>query len=289
MTTPQSVLPPIPNHARYLELHQIHDCDPLPTIKALAELDINDLVVGFGPGLTQGLGVKIDGLHAFRPHTGPACEVPTTQADLWLWIKGDDRGEIATTARKLIALLAPAFQVVRATNGFKYASGLDLSGYEDGTENPKGEDATQAALVQSGPLSGSSFVSVQKWQHDLDYFDSLPQSECDDVIGRRRADNVEFDGSPASAHTKRTAQESFTPEAFLLRRSMPWSDTTGEGLVFVAFGNSFDAFEAQLTRMTGGEDGIIDGLFRFSRPISGANYWCPPLKGGKLDLSVIGL
>ena len=30
------------------------------------------------------------------------------------------------------------------------------------------------------------------------------------------ADNVEFDGSPSSAHVKRTAQESFDPEAFVV-------------------------------------------------------------------------
>ena len=32
------------------------------------------------------------------------------------------------------------------------------------------------------------------------------------------------------------------------------------GLVFVAFGHSFDAFEAQLRRMSGAEDGITDAL-----------------------------
>lgn len=287
--TAQNILPPIPNHARYLELHAIPGRDPKPALQALAKLEMDGLVVGFGAGLIQGMGAQVDGLHAFRAQTGPSVEVPTTQADVLCWIKGDDRGEIATRSREIIAVLAPAFRVERLTNGFKYKSGLDLSGYEDGTENPEGEDAAKAALVQDGPLAGSSFVAVQKWAHDLAYFDSLPQTECDDIIGRRRSDNVEFEGSPKSAHTKRTAQESFTPEAFLLRRSMPWSDATGEGLMFVAFGASFAAFEAQLTRMTGGEDGITDGLFRFSRPTTGANYWCPPLKGGKLDLNVIGV
>ncbi|HYM33312.1 MAG TPA: hypothetical protein VEU47_18585, partial [Candidatus Cybelea sp.] len=95
--------------------------------------------------------------------------------------------------------------------------------------------------------------------------------------------------APASAHVKRTAQESFTPEAFVLRRSMPWTDATRAGLVFVAFGRSFDSFEAQLTRMSGLEDGVTDALFGFSRPVTGAYFWCPAMRNGRLDLRPIGV
>jgi putative iron-dependent peroxidase len=63
--------------------------------------------------------------------------------------------------------------------------------------------------------------------------------------------------------------------------------------MFVAFGKSFDAFEAQMRRMAGQEDGITDALFRISRPVSGAFFWCPPVRedarGGRLDLRQIGL
>ena len=54
-----------------------------------------------------------------------------------------------------------------------------------------------------------------------------------------------------------------------------------------AFGFSRDAFEAQLRRMSGLEDGITDGLYRMSRPITGGYYWCPPLKDGRLDLRAL--
>jgi putative iron-dependent peroxidase len=37
--------------------------------------------------------------------------------------------------------------------------------------------------------------------------------------------------------------------------------------------------------MTGEEDGIVDSLFRFSRPLTGSFYYCPPVKEGRLDLS----
>ena len=70
---------------------------------------------------------------------------------------------------------------------------------------------------------------------------------------------------------------------------MPWADEYAAGLYFVAFGESFDAFEAQLRRMTGAEDGIVDALFTFTRPVSGGYFWCPPIKDGRLDLAHLGL
>ncbi len=42
-------------------------------------------------------------------------------------------------------------------------------------------------------------------------------------------------------------------------------------------------------RMVGEEDGITDALFRFSRPVTGGYYWCPPCTNGRLDLSALGL
>jgi putative iron-dependent peroxidase len=39
--------------------------------------------------------------------------------------------------------------------------------------------------------------------------------------------------------------------------------------------------------MSGLEDGIVDGLYRMSRPITGGYYWCPPLQEGRLDLRAL--
>lgn len=54
-------------------------------------------------------------------------------------------------------------------------------------------------------------------------------------------------------------------------------------------GKSFDAFEAQLRRMTGHDDGISDALFSFTRPLTGGYYWCPPLGAAGVDLQALGL
>ena len=77
---------------------------------------------------------------------------------------GAGRGRIVHEARALAQVLRPAFRCGRVVDGFKYDRGLDLTGYEDGTENPVGEAAVGAAILQgAGPaLDGSSFVAVQQ-------------------------------------------------------------------------------------------------------------------------------
>jgi porphyrinogen peroxidase len=137
-------------------------------------------------------------------------------------------------------------------------------------------------------MDGSSFVAVQQWSHDFNAFDAMNEKEQDDAIGRHVKDNEEFDEAPESAHVKRSAQEQFDPEAFMLRRSMPWVDGMDSGLMFVAFGHSFHAFETIMDHMIGKNDNIVDALFEFSKPINGAYLWCPPVKNGKLDLSITG-
>jgi len=293
MSTPQpGILLPVPSQARYLEFRIIPDSKPASVLRQFASQPIDqEMVFGIGPRVVQGLDHIVDGLRPFPSLSQADINVPSTQADLWCWVRGSDRGRIAHAARAVSHALDGAFVRDGLVDGFMYDGGRDLTGYEDGTENPVDDDAIEAAIAAgAGPgLDGSSFVAVQQWLHDLDMFDAMSQDQRDDSIGRRQSDNEEFAEAPASAHVKRTAQESFDPEAFVVRRSMPWADAGGEGLMFVAFGKSFDAFEAQLRRMIGQDDDIIDGLFQFSSPKSGSYFWCPPVANGCLDLSAIGL
>jgi len=286
------ILAPVPPHARYLTFELKQGARPQSQLKSLAGIaDGRACVVGIGAILAFALQKKIDGLRPFPHYQSEGVSVPSTPAALWCWLRGEDRGEIVLRARTIEKMLAPAFAVAGSIDAFKYGQGLDLTGYEDGTENPKGKKAVEAAIVNDkrAGLRGSSFVAVQQWVHDLDRFASMPQKQQDNAIGRRKHDNKELASAPPSAHVKRTAQESFTPEAFVWRRSMPWADATQAGLVFVAFGRSLDAFEAQLKRMAGAEDGIADALFTFTRPVTGAYYWCPPVRKGRLDLRAIGI
>jgi putative iron-dependent peroxidase len=258
-------------------------------------VDGSDVVVGLGPSLLSRLGAHIPDLHEFPDFSRAGLKVPVTPGTLWCWLRGSDLGDLLHVTRKVQKALAPAFAVRHVLDAFTHALGAsghgrDLTGFEDGTENPTGEEAEQAAFVHGAGegLDGSSYVAVQQWVHDLDAFERLGDADRDAHFGRRLADNEEIEDAPQTAHVKRTAQESFEPEAFVLRRSMPWMLSMQAGLMFVAFGRSHRAFEQQMRRMAGHDDGIADALFGISRPVTGAYFWCPPMKEGRLDLRRIG-
>lgn len=287
-----AILAAAPRHAQYLSFSLQPDAAAESAARALADAtDRQADVVGFGRSFVLALGAEIDGLRSFPHYAQAGIVVPSTPAAAWVWLRGDDRGELLHRGRTVEKVVANSLRLEQRVHAFQYRDSRDLTGYEDGTENPKGDRAIETALVAGrGPgLDGSSFVAVQQWIHDLDRFDGMTATDQDNSIGRRKSDNRELADAPESAHVKRTAQESFEPQAFVLRRSMPWADERQAGLMFVAFGRSFDAFEAQLNRMVGAEDGIRDALFRFTRPVTGGYFWCPPVAGGGLDLRALGL
>jgi putative iron-dependent peroxidase len=290
------ILAPTPRVGRYLSFALVQGRDVGAALQRLVPLvDGSRVVLGLGPDAVQAVGATVPGLRAFPQWSLAPVKLPTTPVALWCWLRGDDAGDLVLASRALVQAAEPAFALSQVVEGFRHGQGpnghgRDLTGYEDGTENPCDGAAEAAALVGGGAgLAGGSFAALQQWQHDWDAFEGMAPSAQDAMIGRRRSDNEELDDAPESAHVKRTAQESFTPEAFVVRRSMPWAEGLRSGLMFVAFGRSFDAFEAQLRRMAGLEDGVVDALFQMSRPVTGAYVWCPPLRDGRLDLRGVGL
>jgi putative iron-dependent peroxidase len=301
------ILAALPPQARFLLLQLKPAVDTEGLKQALSQLQTiangDELVVGFGLPVFAALNQQLPGLT-----TGPIIAkslVPLAlkEAALWCWLRGNDRGDLLRLEHQLSRLLDNYFEVVSSIDAFVYKEGRDLTGYEDGTENPAGDEAIHTALVspeQAHTLSqqtsitasaytGGSYVAVQQWLHDFKTFDAMDQVSKDHTIGRRLSDNEEIDEAPITAHVKRTEQESFEPEAFVLRRSMPWTAGAKAGLVFVAFGHSLDAFDRILTRMSGAEDGHIDAIFTISKPIASSYFWCPPVMQGRVNLTCLGL
>jgi putative iron-dependent peroxidase len=287
MSSQPGILAPLPRLASFLTFRLEPEADPRGPLAALAGREWSEAeVMGIGASLFAVLGSKLEGLREIQSLERSHVELPVTPRALLVWLRGDDRGELVHRGREIVRLLGSAFALEESFEAFQYRDGRDLSGFVDGTENPAGLAAEEAALVRNGGpgLDGSSFVAVQCWVHELGRLDAMTPDEQSQLIGRDKSSNEELDDAPPSAHVKRTAQESFEPEAFVVRRSMPWSDGRQHGLVFVSFGHSLDAFEAQLRRMVGAEDGVVDGLFRFTHPVTGSTFWCPPLADGHLDL-----
>ena len=284
------VLAPVSANGRFFTLQLRENISPRAAVERLAlNFDPSHGVLGVGEPLARALGANVSGLRAFPMLDAKHIAIPSTQGALWISLSCDDASELHDRCWTLQRALEDTFVVDEEISAFKYHGGRDLSGYEDGTENPVDEAAIEAAIVTDGALAGASFVAVQRYVHDLKKLETFSPHERDNLIGRERESNEEMDDAPVSAHVKRAAQESFDPAAFMVRKSMPWGGAHENGLYFVAFGHSLDAFENVLRRMIGLEDGITDGLFQFSRAVTGGYYFCPPVKNGKLDLSAFGL
>ena len=220
-----------------------HRGDPAALWRALQALHAPGAVLGVGAPLAQAVGVQLPGLRAFERLQRGRFTMPATQADAWALVPAHDAGQAFEQADRLRAALAPHAELLCATPMFNYRQGRDLTGYQDGTENPTGDEGWAAALMAEGEGADGSFVLVQRWLHFRDRLAAWPERARDHVVGRRLSDNEEIAEAPESAHVKRTAQEDFDPPAFLLRRSMPWGDARRHGLQFVAFVATLDAVQ----------------------------------------------
>lgn len=198
---------------------------------------------------------------------------------IFFWLQGEHRSDLFDVAMQCRDKLDSFFTVQLEQDGFVYHDMRDLTGFVDGIGNPEGDKALKAALVPEGqPGAGGSFVFAQLWRHDLAAFNQLSVTEQENVIGRTKADAIEFDDErmPADAHVGRTDTDHDGVPQKIWRRSVPWGNSSQHGLYFLAFSCELERFDFLLRRMYGlTEDGIRDQLTRFSAPQTGS-YWYAP-------------
>jgi putative iron-dependent peroxidase len=227
-----------------------------------------DVPVGLGP--FQPIG-RLGGHHA-----------PASQHDLWLWINGSSQDVVFEHTRAAAAAIETVAQLANEQVAFVHRDSRDLTGFLDGTANPTLLEAPVAALVPDGqPGAGGSHVLAMRWVHDLDAFGRLSIPEQEQVIGRTKGESIELEGDdkPPTAHIARVEIEDESGvELPIYRRSVPYGTVAEHGLYFVAFSADRSRFDTILGRMFGIDgDGRHDRLTDFSRPVSGAYYYAPPM------------
>lgn len=278
----------LPSSALYMMFSINKENDVKFGLKVLQKfVDGKSVVAGFGKDLLQMFDLPSD--DNFKRAKFNSERMPDNDGyDLVLWLRGDDRGELFHNALNIRKALQDFFTVEKIVSSYTYHGKYDLSGFEDGIENPKGEEIVPSSIIPEGELEGSSFWVLQQWLHDFDWLNNASQSAKEECIGRSLDDSHQFKDLKDFAHVKRSAKENFDPEAELLRRSMPWSDNNlNGGFMFSAFALSFRSFNLQMGNMLGGSDGIVDGVFKFSKIIETSYLWCPPFKKGRLDISLL--
>ena len=223
-------------------------------------------------------GGKPDGLVPFAPLADGERVAPATPADLFLHIHSPRHDANLVLAREFMRVLAGGATVIEEVMGFKHLGGRDLTGFVDGTENPQGDERAEVALVADGPFAGGSFVSLQRYVHNLPKWERLAVPEQEQTIGRTKDDDEELDDAvkPPTAHIARVVIEDDGEELEVLRHSLPYGGIGENGLYFVAYCADPAPFRRMLERMVlRDEDGNYDRLLDFTQPVTGASFFTP--------------
>jgi putative iron-dependent peroxidase len=290
MASPQSgIFAEGTSHHHYLELAVAPDAGDDDLRRAVAGVlsathadSETHRVVAFGAALWTRLAADETpaGLRPFAAIEGPeGYGIPGTQRDILVWVHGRDLGATLDGALAAHRALATVAALELDERGFTYHDSRDLTGFIDGTANPKDAAAREAALVADGaPGAGGAFVLSQRWVHDLASFHALTVAEQERVIGRTKPDSVELEGDamPPDSHVSRTDVTQDGVALKIYRRSAPFGTVGTHGLYFLAFACDPLRFDVQLARMFGtAGDGLHDRLVEFSRPLT-SSYWFAP-------------
>lgn len=203
---------------------------------------------------------------------------PATQGDVFIWIQSNQRDEVFARGLAWTRALADFAQLKNEEHGFLFRDSRDLTGFIDGTSNPKDEERHNVALIPSGAHAGGSFVLTQRWLHDLSAFHAQEIEDQERVIGRTKKSSIELEEEhmPPDSHVSRTEIEREGSEIEIYRRSTPTGGLTDAGLYFLAFSAELQRFTWILESMFGSsKDGLRDHLLTFTRPLSGSFYFAP--------------
>lgn len=294
------ILPEPDDHAHFLVLRvrepgksardAVKTAAQLPALlKSVAKLDAKARVagvVGFGPALWDHVspGARPRTLRPFRTIGRGQRRAPATGGDLLLHVHSKRSDLCFELTSRFAKALGDTVDVAEEVQAFRYLDTRDLTGFIDGTENPKGaSDRSAAALIgaEDPAFAGGSYVFTQRYVHDLARFGALPVAEQERVIGRRKRDSRELSkkAKPETAHISRTVIVEDGEELEIVRHSVPYGGVREAGLFFIAYTRDLAIPQKMLARMLGTSgDGVHDHLMDYTRAVSGAHFFAPSLR-----------
>ncbi|CAG4887568.1 Dyp-type peroxidase [Paraburkholderia saeva] len=295
---PQAVCNPITRSAIFLVVTVKPGRENADTVRALCA-DVEALVravgtrappanlscvCGFGSDAWDALfgAPRPANLHAFREVGEGKRRAIATPGDILFHIRADHMDLCFELATHLMARMGDAVSVVDEVHGFRYFDLRDMVGFVDGTENPRGREAVDFAVIddQEPEFAGGSYVIVQKYLHDLVAWDSLPVEAQERIIGRKKLSDVELadDVKPSSSHSSLTTIEKDGKEVKILRHNMAFGRPgAGEfGTYFIGYARSPEPIEQMLENMfVGRPPGNYDRLLDYSRAVTGGLFFVP--------------
>ncbi len=221
-------------------------------------------------------------LHPFREIRSGERHAVSTPADAVFHIRAKRMDLCFELVTHIMERIGGAVGAVEETHGFRYFDERDLLGFVDGTENPRGAAALNAALVagEDAHFAGGSYVIIQKYLHDMSRWTALSVEEQEGIIGRKKLSDIELSDAvkPSSARNALTSIVENGKELKILRDNMPFG-TAGKGefgTYFIGYCRSPRIIEQMLENMfIGRPPGNYDRLLDFSRAVTGSLFFAP--------------
>jgi len=294
---PQSILQPPARAAMFLVL----------TVRDGAESDAVDLLADL-PGLIRsvrfrrpednltcvaGIGAEAwdrmydaprpASLHVLEEIAGDKHTAVSTPGDLLFHLRAERMDLCFELARQLMIRLADVADVVDEVHGFRYFDDRDLLGFVDGTENPEGNAAAAAVFVgdEDSSYTGSSYVVVQKYLHDLTTWNAISVREQELVIGRTKLDDIELsdEEKPSNSHVElNTIVDDDGVEHDIIRDNMAFGEVGSDefGTYFIGYAADPGVIEEMLRNMfLGKPPGNYDRILDFSTAVTGNLFFVP--------------
>jgi len=270
----------------FLEFRIKADADILKLKKSLIkvlEMSSDQLLIlmSFNKSGYKKLGATPpDGLVDFEDLIGiNNLKMPSSQSEIFIWAHGFSKSSIFDFSLQSKNVLNPFLTIELEQEGFRYHDSRDITGFVDGSANPKGDNRKQEALIPIGqPHENGCFVITQVWKHDLTSFHSHKVEEQEKIIGRTKEESIELEGDemPNNSHVSSVDLKVDGEAMKIYRRSFPFANTADKGLFFLGFAKNIQRFDVQLKSMLGlSDNGISDRLMDFSTPETGSYYFAP--------------
>jgi porphyrinogen peroxidase len=221
-------------------------------------------------------------LHPFREIKAGSRHAVATPGDLLFHIRAKRMDLCFEMATLIMSRLGSAVTAVDEVHGFRYFDDRDLLGFVDGTENPRGGEVIEAAIIgeEDPAFAGGSYVITQKYLHDMDSWNALSTEAQERIIGRTKLSDIELDDAvkPTSAHNALTVITENGVERDIVRDNMPFGKVgSGEyGTYFIGYCRTPAVTEQMLENMfVGRPPGNYDRLLDFSRAVTGTLFFVP--------------
>jgi porphyrinogen peroxidase len=296
---PQTVVGPLTRAAIFLVVCIREDGDSYARLRAfcagfsglIRAVDFRDVeagltcVAGFGSDAWDKLfgAPRPAELHPFQEIRSEGRHAVSTPGDILFHIRAKRMDLCFELATHIMESIGDVVSVADEVHGFRYFDDRDVIGFVDGTENPRGDAARQAAIVdgEDPAFRGGSYVIVQKYLHDLKAWNAVSVEMQERIIGRRKLSDVELSDAdkPTYAHNALTNIEENGRQLQILRDNMPFGRPGhGEfGTYFIGYSRTPRITEIMLENMfVGRPAGNYDRLLDFSRPVTGSLFFVPP-------------